>query len=360
MIILHVARIKDNPCNGVHVVVPMHVATQAKSNTVALVNVNGFDLKLGKLQLAFPGAEGFPDKLEKPFDRPDLVVFHEVNNVENIALYKQLVKRGIPYVIVPHGELAAQALKKKWFKKKVAYLLFFNRFIRKAKGIQCLSQNESDAVKIKTSEKFIGTNGVTLSDATKVAYSEEGMKLVYVGRLEAEVKGLDLLITAVRDIMNFMAEHGVSVDIYGPDILGRRAHLERLIAEAGVGAFITLNDPVLGEEKTKAVLSHDVFIQTSRTEGMPMGILEAMAFGMPVIASVGTTLADVIRAADSGYYAGSSAEEIAAAIKTAFSDRENWKTKGENARKLVEDRFGWDTVTKETLKKYAAFIGNGK
>lgn len=43
------------------------------------------------------------------------------------------------------------------------------------------------------------------------------------------------------------------------------------------------------------LLQTDLFIQTSRHEGMPMGLLEALSIGVPCLVTVGTSLGHIIK-----------------------------------------------------------------
>ena len=61
---------------------------------------------------------------------------------EYLWIWPQLKKSRIPFIIIPHGELADGAQSKKHLKKMIGNYLFFNRFINNAEAIQCLSQNE--------------------------------------------------------------------------------------------------------------------------------------------------------------------------------------------------------------------------
>ena len=117
MVIVHVAGVNTNMISGVNAVVPQHVKAQSQFAQVCLVNVRNINVIDDDLKCEYKGAKNFPDYLPAPFDRPDIVVIHEVNNFESVKLYKNLLSRHIPYVIVPHGENTRGALKKKWLKK---------------------------------------------------------------------------------------------------------------------------------------------------------------------------------------------------------------------------------------------------
>lgn len=355
MFVLHIAKIQTNLDNGVNAVVPKHVAEQGKYVTTALLNINNVKID-GVDQLKYEGAENFPGYLGAPYDRPDLVVFHEVNVIEYISLYKRLKKLGIPYIIVPHGEITEQALKKKWLKKKIAYFLWFNGFIKNAKAIQCLSNGEYEESKTKC-RKFISSNGTDIPMESKLYKGEAGMRLLYIGRLDWIHKGIDMMINAIGSIQDYARDNKITLDIYGPDFFGRREKIESIIKENHVEDIVSVQDSVFGEEKKEIILNHDVFIQTSRFEGQPLGILEAMSFGMVVIATKGTNFVENIKECNGGYDAGNSEPEIAGAIRTAFEGKNQWAVLGRNAKEFVNEKYNWEAMAKRALTEYGRYIG---
>ena len=350
MVIVHIADIAKDLTNGVHVAVPQHVKAQAELAQVLFVNLRNIKV-LDDVQCEYKGAANFPDYLPNPFNRPDLVVFHEVNNIEYIRLYKRLIKEKIPYIIVPHGEITRTALNKKWLKKKIAYTLWFNRFVKKAAAAQCLSENEAKESVI-AKNKFVVPNGMDIHRQKPTHLERNGMRLLYIGRLEFEIKGFDLLINAVASISEEMRQNNITIDIYGPDIMGRRETLQKYIDKNQVGDIIKVNDSIFAEDKEKAYFDYDIYIQTSRSEGMPMGILEALSYGMPAIVTNGTRLMQDVEEYNCGYSAGQSVETIAKAIIDAFNTKQEWHKKGENARKLIAGKYSWEKIANDSISYY--------
>lgn len=354
MIILHIATTGKNPARGVHVAVPLHIVAQAQFAQVGLVNLSNINI-IGELQFEYKGEKDFPNYLPAPFNKPDIVVFQEVNYIEYIKLYKKLLKKHIPYIIVPHGEITRTALKKKWLKKKIAYILLFNRFIKKAAAVQCLSQNEAEESAI-AKKKFIVPNGMDLHEQKPIHTEREGMKLLYIGRLDPVHKGLDLMIKAVGQIADYMRKNKITIDIYGPSSGDGKDVLASYISAHNVADIVTVNAPVFGKEKADVINDYDVFIQTSRFEGLPLGILEALSYGMPVIATKGTCLMEQIAERNCGYPAGEDATCIANAIKQAHNDKANWLEKGNACRAFIKEEFSWKKIGIVAIERYKEIL----
>lgn len=354
MVILHIASVNDDLCAGVSVAVPQHIISQQNIAEVGFINLTNIKIEGIKNQFEFRSPFSVKD-LESPFSKPDIVIFHEIYRPQFFQISRNLRKNNIPYIILAHGGLTKEAQKKKWLKKIVANNTFFRSYIKNATAFQCLSESE-----IKNSlpdkMKFIGTNGVFVPDRKKEKFSESEAKIVYIGRLEIHIKGLDLMLEAIASVADFMREKSATLNIYGPEILNWTEEINSIISEKSIGDIVKLNSAITGYEKEKVLLESDIFMQTSRTEGMPMSILEAMSYGIPCLITKGTNMGDFAEQHNSGWVAETNAESIAETIKKAILDRENWKNKSFNARNLVEKEFSWEKVSSETVKVYEDII----
>ncbi len=354
MVILHIASIDNSKTSGVCVAVLKHVEAQGRLAETAIINVNGILLSEVKRQLPYTKAFDI-HKLPFPFNRPDLVVFHECYRPEYLGISKDLRKNNIPYVIVPHGELREEAQRKKHLKKMLANFLLFNCFINHAAALQCLSENEIKSTHFGN-HIFLGTNGTEIPNTAKDSFHEEGAVFIYIGRYEWQVKGLDLLFDAIKKEAAFLRGNHCRFLLYGPDIYGRFATVSSMVREREICDLVSLQYEIVGTEKQDALLDADIFIQTSRHEGMPIGILEAMSYGLPCLVTEGTSLGAEIANDRAGWVARTDADSIAACIVKAIEDRKQWKILGCNGRNAVKEHFSWQMIAEKALMSYKEIL----
>ncbi len=356
MKILHIASIKNNPFNGVCIAAPEHIRHQGLYAETALLNLENCTIDGIEHQFIYQGKNWKAD-VSSLFKKPDIVVFHEVYHFEFVKIALDLFREKIPYVIIPHGCLVRNAQKKKWLKKYLANTFIFHKFINNCSALQCLSANELSNSFFRV-PKFIGTNGVRIPRFYKTSFSKEGISIVYIGRLEVIPKGLDLLLQAINRINNESdyLNQIKSIDLYGPDFKGRYREVQSLIKQNDLVNIVTLHHELTGEKKHDCLLDSDIFIQTSRNEGMPMGILEAMSYGIPCIITKGTSLGEITKEYDAGWVADVTVDSIAETIIKAINDKELLKQKSSNARRLIEEHFSWNTIAKSTIEKYVTLL----
>ena len=179
---------------------------------------------------------------------------------------------------------------------------------------------------------------------------------MYIGRLDVYHKGLDLLIEAVKKEASFLKKNNCAFYLYGPDIKGRYDQVQKLIEDAGVEDLVILNHEVSGEEKERILLDADVFIQTSRFEGMPMGILESLSYGLPCLVTEGTTLSDTIKKNRCGWAAKTDIDSIANAIKRMVESKKLLDKYSQNAIDLVSESFSWTVISEDNISNYKKLI----
>lgn len=127
----------------------------------------------------------------------------------------------------------------------------------------------------------------------------------------------------------------------------------------------------LGEVSNTAVAHHlsasDIFIRPSRSEGMGNSFIEAMAAGIPVIATQEGGIADFLfdpernpgRAPTGRAVNVDDPEGIARAVRLFLEDKEMTSKIVENAQKLASEKYDWKLIAEDMRSKvFGAIIGN--
>ena len=224
MRIFQIGNVRSNGLSGVSIVVPQYIKHQIGFCRLLFINLKKERISDIEEQHIYSGLKDFK-RLFATYFKPDLVIFNEVYYKQYLCIYKYLIRQGIPYVIIPHGCLSPNAQKQKHLKKLAANLLFFNRFIKKSSGIQCLSNKEFNEISYKT-YKFIGTNGVDITHLKKDNFSKS-ISFVFIGRLDIYTKGLDLLLGAIALISSVLRLNKCAFNIYGPKMFGWNEKLKK-------------------------------------------------------------------------------------------------------------------------------------
>lgn len=350
MVILHIANIDTSVIGGVQYAVPAMIKAQSKYADVCLLNTHG-DMING-IQSYKYNYEFDIDKLPEPFNNPDIVIFHELYRFEYISIHRKLVKHGIPYVIIPHGCLSIKAQQKKRVKKIVANTLFFNKFIKNARLIHYLSNNEQDMSAFKKIPSIVIGNGVSIPRNKKSSFSRSDIRFVYIGRLEMHIKGLDILLTAIKKCEHLLRQYGAVFEIYGPDYNGSHDNISKFINELNLNDLVRLDREKFGIDKERILLDASCFVQTSRTEGLPLGPLEALSYGLPCIVTKGVGLGDIIETYGAGYHSENTYEGISKAIELFIHNFNNVENMSQSAIRLIEDNFDIDYVMKKFIDEY--------
>jgi glycosyltransferase involved in cell wall biosynthesis len=175
-----------------------------------------------------------------------------------------------------------------------------------------------------------------------------------IGRLHP-LKGLDLLVAAWGEVARSTAAAGWNLVIAGPDEQGSRAMLEEAIREEAIPR-VTLAGPVHGEAKARMLADADLFVVPSRSENFGLVVPEALAAGLPVIATRGAPWSEIDGVC--GWWVEVGVSPIAAALTDAIrrSDAERVAL-GERGRELVKRTYRWDVVGREMTALYAACTG---
>ena len=355
MKILFISELESKVSSGMSWSVPARITAQAKIDDVLWVNLSENSMPHWKATgLYHTMGEYGSCKMEvlpDGFDKPDLVVFEGVYYIKYVKLAKELRKKNVPYIIVPRSMLTHDAIHNgKYLKKAVANFLFFNKFVREALAIQYLTEKEHKDSGDAWNKRFIiSPNGFDAPETLSRKKNKGEVRCTFIGRMDIYQKGIDLLLHACANVQEELRKAHFMLTLYGPDWDGSLELLSSIIREKGISDIVTLGGEIKGTAKAECLLKSDLFVMTSRFEGMPMGLIEALAYGIPALVTPGTNMCDSIGKYDAGWCCGESVDDITNGLLKVIEQKSMLSVKGTNARKLAL-KYNWNNIA-ETFRK---------
>jgi glycosyltransferase involved in cell wall biosynthesis len=177
-----------------------------------------------------------------------------------------------------------------------------------------------------------------------------GEHVLYLGRLDVDQKGLDVLLAAWARLR---PEERPELLVAGG---GReQVAVARLILELRLEGSVRLMGVVRGEEKRRLLRGARFLVMPSRYETFGISAVEALAAGKPVVAS---RVAGLEEAAQGGavWVPPGDAPALAAAVRQLWADADQRRALGRAGREAVSD-LTWDRVAREQGTYYEKVVG---
>jgi poly(glycerol-phosphate) alpha-glucosyltransferase len=280
----------------------------------------------------------------------------------SVAAPKWATITGKPYIISVHGMLDPWALKHSAWKKTVAGMLYEHRHLKGASCLHAVSSSEVDSIR-----RFGLTNpvclipyGIDSQDANACRRAQDTRELLFLGRIHPK-KGLVNLLDAWRHVQRSLETPNVRwrLVIAGWDQMNHQAELIRISRKLGVSSSVEFVGPKFGSDKDALLGSAHAFILPSFSEGLPLSILEAWAYGLPVVMTPECNIPQGF-AAGAAVRIGTATSDIVPGLMElmAMSDDE-LSVMGSRGRQLVEKDFSWATYAEHMYSVYSWVAGKG-
>jgi glycosyltransferase involved in cell wall biosynthesis len=264
----------------------------------------------------------------------------------------------IPLVISPCGMLASWALKHKRWKKRLAWWLYQKRDLRKARMLVATAEQEVRDLQRWNSGKPVALipNGVVLPRGKRLETTDQRQRtVVFLGRIHP-VKGLKNLVEAWSQVR----PEGWRCVLAGPDEAGHKAQLEALIAARQLKSDFGFPGLMGEAEKWELLRGADLFVLPSFTENFGVAAAEALACGVPVIATKGTPWGE-LEEWRCGWWVEMGVEPLAAALREATSLAEGTRREmGGRGQRLVQEKYAWPRIAGDLLATYQWVLGSGR
>ena len=248
--------------------------------------------------------------------RFDVVLLHDVYSSVSVMGARAAARAGVPFALQPLGTLSSARERGRPLIKRAFLALWGKRTVRSASALLYLADHEADDFLAAGASRDRLVAMPLPLDLPTVTQAQEASQptIAFVGRLHP-IKGVDVLIDAVALVRRDVPT--VRLEIIGPGDRYRRT-LERLVDRLRLRDVVRFRGFVEASEKIAVLADAQVSVLLSRSEGLPMAALEAMACGTPVVLSHGCHLDEVDGKA--GLAVPGTAQDAAAAIVRLLSD----------------------------------------
>ena len=251
-------------------------------------------------------------------------------------------------VFTRHG-LVEGAGRRLWLRRQLA------RFVDAYVAVSSEVADNSRAYRMATEPKLmVIENGIDLgryqprSDLRAVVRAELGLSAsaLVMGSVCRLVEGKNVGCLLRAALPHLGPEVRLLIIGDGPD----RAALEGLARARPQGRFAHF----LGQRTDVACLLNglDLFTLSSNSEGHPLSVIEAMATGLPVLATRVGGIPEMIEDGKTGFLSPADEAAFAARLALALDQRPRWPMMGEAARAVACQRFSSERMTDRYLALY--------
>lgn len=214
-------------------------------------------------------------------------------------------------------------------------------------GLQALARSFAPELPVAVIPN--GVDATAFSPAPKQEEIAGPVRLLFVGRLVYQ-KGLDVLLAALAPLA---AETDFHLELIGDG--DERAGLEAEARRRGFAPKLTFSGWLARDEIARRYRAAEVFVFPSRDEGMPNVVLEAMASGLPIVATAIAGSEELVRDGINGLLVPSeNAAALTGALRRIIADAALRAKMGRASRARIEAEYTWSQVAAcylETLRK---------
>jgi glycosyltransferase involved in cell wall biosynthesis len=301
-------------------------------------------------------------KLLRHRDQYDAVHIHMVKNLAAVSGFiKPFIRASVGAKISGAWEFDGGILDKN-VQNKILYRLL-NFYIKKLDYIQCIS--------LYTKEKLIESgykidkilmipNGVNISQFKKVKYVNKDIRgsvvVTFAGRMNP-VKSLDTLILSWSKIVEECRTYNPKLQLVGDGPI--KTSLIDMTKRLGLSETVQF----IGEVSNVAELmqSSNIYVQPSYIEGLPNSVIEAMATGLPVVATRISGNEDLVVDGENGILIKpGSTHELTFALCKLIKNGQLRRDMGDKSRQMVEEKYQIPVVLRSLEKAYRLEIENHK
>jgi len=270
--------------------------------------------------------------------KPDVI--HE-QGISGLGFFiKKLLN--IPYIVFPRG--TELYLSPKLYRKFI-----IKRILNNAGACLALTRDMAREMKeICPREITIIPNGVDLSrfdscsreDARqRLGIDNEEKAILCVANLRAE-KGHEYLVEAMREVVERYSEARLFIVGKGPQM----SKIQSLVSNHGLQQNVILTGFISPDEIPGYMVAADIFVLPSLSEGFPNVLLEAMAAGLPIVATSVGGIPEIVTDGENGFLVEpGNSQQLAGKILFLFENEDLRERLSDNNIKKAKG-YNWSSI----------------
>jgi|GEM_PF-1807649 len=303
-------------------------------------------------------ANGMVERIHES-GRDTTTILNGVFNLRNSLLGLKLRRKGLSYFISPHSVLDKRFFGISPLKKWIYWHLIEKAHFNGADGVIAMGENQDHYLELRgvSTPVFPTRNGICRPVYPAIdRYTRSGtVRFHFFGRIDVETKGLDLLIQATRRVAE---DHDIEVVVQGPDT-GGLEEVNRLIRDLKLEDTVVVKDPDTENHPSILMSEYDVCILSSRYEGYPTAIVEALVAARPVVSTRVGGLAPLMEEAGVGIIVAPSVDGIEAGMRRAIASRKDWPKMGREGRQFAQKNLDWNVIANDLLSQLEVYRRRG-
>lgn len=256
------------------------------------------------------------------------------------AASRWAARRRIPQVLSPRGMLVPEliAARSAWPKRAWIAAIERGNLARSACVHFTSTRERSDfaALGLRARRTAVVPNGIEPPPPVPGA-ARDRRRVLYLGRINWK-KGLPLLIEALAQCPQ------LELDLVGNDEEGYTEPLLRQAAARGCAGRVHVLGPRYGAEKAALLARAGVLVLPSRSENFGNSVLEAMAYGVPVVVCEGVGAAELVERHAAGLVVPYDSTALAGALERLSADPTTAAHMGERGRAAVAQHYTWSAL----------------
>jgi glycosyltransferase involved in cell wall biosynthesis len=293
-----------------------------------------------------------PVDLEEVLQGADVLVLNSAWAYHNIGAARAARRVGVPYVLEPRGAYDPHIVDRKRLLKRMWWLAWERELVANARAIHLFFEDE------RAHLAALGYRGPTVVAPNGVERPEglawdggSGGYVLWLGRFDAEHKGIDALVEAMRLIL---PGERPRLRLHGPDSQHRdKSKIRKMVRALGLEPWVSIEAPVHGYAKFELLSRAIGFVYPSRWEAFGNSVAEAVSLGVPTVVTP-YPLGRHLASRGAAVLAEPTPSALADGLRALAAP--GAREVGRRGAELAREELGWSHVAQSWLRQVEALL----